>query len=175
MLECTELQTRDNRCKPHVSFRQSGFFVEKARVSGHVFVAAAGKINDYEIVCGEARRPGDRQRPTRNTGVWGIGRIGRRDAFDETGDGVGGFQCGDDAFRAREELCGVESGGVGDSEILGATLVGEPGVFGTDGRIVETGGNGVSGSDLAVLGLQNISVSTLQNARTRSGEPLRGG
>jgi hypothetical protein len=53
VLECTELQTRDKRCKLNVSVRRSGFFVEKARVGGHVFVAAAREINDDEIVCGE--------------------------------------------------------------------------------------------------------------------------
>ena len=33
-----------------------------------------------------------------------------REAFDEAGDGVGGFERGDDAFGAREEACGFECG-----------------------------------------------------------------
>ena len=46
-------------------------------------------------------------------------------------------------------------------------------MFGAYGWIVESGGNGMRGGDLAVFGLQNISVGALQNARTRSCETLR--
>jgi hypothetical protein len=51
---------------------------------------------------------------------------------------VGRLQRGDDAFGAREESGGVQSGGVGDRGIFGAALIGKPSVFGTDGGIVES-------------------------------------
>jgi len=51
----------------------------------------------------------------------------------------------------------------------GAALVGEPGVFGADGGIIEPGGNGMRGGDLAVGVLQDVSVRTLQHHR---GAPL---
>ena len=87
-----------------------------AGVGGHVFVAAAGEIEDDEVVFGEA---------------WG--------AFDEAGDGMGGFERRDDAFGTSEGLRGVESSGVAHGGIFGAALIGEPGVLGADGGIVETG------------------------------------
>jgi len=74
-------------------------------------------------------------------------------AFDEASDGVGGFERGDDAFGAGEGARGVEGGGVRDGGIFSAALIGEPGVLGADGGIVEAGGNGVRGSDLSVFGL----------------------
>jgi len=65
---------------------------------------------------------------------------------------------GDNAFGAREKLRGVQRGGIGDRKIFGATLVGEPRVFGTDRGIVESGGNRMCLGDLAVFGLQNVGV-----------------
>ena len=54
-----------------------------ARIGGHVFVATTGEIEDDEIVFGEARG-----------------------AFDEAGDGMGGFERRDNAFGPREEARG---------------------------------------------------------------------
>ena len=88
---------------------------------------------------------------------------------------MGGFECGDDAFGASEGAGGVERSGVGDGGIFGAALVGEPCVFGADGGIIETSGDGVRGGDLAVFGLQDVRVSTLQDAGARTGEALRRG
>src|SRR6266478_4853539 len=54
-------------------------------------------------------------------------------------------------------------------------LVGEPGVLGADGGIVEAGGDGVCGGDLAVAILQDVGVGALQHAGARAGITLRGG
>ncbi len=70
---------------------------------------------------------------------------------------------------------GVQRGGIGDRKIFGATLVGEPRVFGTDRGIVESGGNRMCLGDLAVFGLQNVGVGALEDAWARAGESLRGG
>src|SRR2546429_6869711 len=125
--------------------------LEVAGVGGHVFVATAREIEDDEVVFREA--------------------LG---AFDEAGDGVGGFERGDDAFGAGKGACGVECGGVGDGEIFGAALIGEPGVLGADGGIVEAGGNGMRRGDLDVFILQNVSVSALENTGARAGKTLMG-
>ena len=98
-----------------------------------------------------------------------------RSALDEAGDGVGGFERGDDSLGASEKARGFERGNVGDGSIFGAALVGEPGVFGADGWIVEAGGDGVRGGDLAVFGLQDVGVGALENAGARSSKALVGG
>ena len=71
------------------------------------------------------------------------------------------FERGDDAFGAGESAGGIERGGVRDGGIFGAALIGEPGVLGTDGGVVETGGDGMRCRDLAVFGLQDVSVRAL--------------
>ena len=58
---------------------------------------------------------------------------------------------------------------------MGATLIGKPGVFGADGGVIEAGGNGMGGGDLAVIVLQHIGVSALEDAGSRAGETLVGG
>src|SRR5206468_10402752 len=59
--------------------------------------------------------------------------------------------------------------------IFSAALVGEPGVLGADRGIVEAGRDGMRGGDLAVFVLQNVGVSSLQNAGARSGKTLMRG
>src|SRR5216683_4542605 len=126
--------------------------LEQARVSVHVLVAAAGEIEDDEVVLLELRQ-----------------------TLDKTGDGVGRFERGDDAFGARKKARGFESRLIGDGGIFGTPLIGQPGVFGADGGIVEAGGNGMSRGDLAVFVLQNVGVSALENAGARSRKTLMGG
>src|SRR5579885_1998365 len=70
------------------------------------------------------------------------------------------------SVRARR--LGCERGFVRDGGVFSATLVGEPGMLGADGGIVEAGGDGMGGGDLAVLGLQDVGVGALQNARARA-------
>ena len=86
---------------------------------------------------------------------------------------MGGFEGRDDAFGTREETRGFESGLIGDGGIFGAMLVGEPGVLGPDGGIVESGGNGMRGGDLAVFVLEDVGVRALEDSGARAGEPLR--
>src|SRR4029077_1725120 len=86
-----------------------------------------------------------------------------RETLDKTGDSVSGFERRNNAFRAREQARGIESGLIGDGGIFGEVLVGEPGMLGPDGGIVEPGGNRMSSRDLAVFILQDVSVSSLKN------------
>jgi len=46
---------------------------------------------------------------------------------------------------------GIERRLIGDGGIFGAVLVGEPGVLGADGGIIEASGDGMRCGDLAVL------------------------
>src|SRR5260370_25949659 len=98
-----------------------------------------------------------------------------RETLDKAGDGVGGFERRNDAFSSREEARCIQGSLIGDGEIFGAALVGEPGVLGADGGIVEPSGNRMRRGDLAVFVLQNVSVSPLQHARARSGKTLMRG
>ena len=68
----------------------------------------------------------------------------------------------------------VERGVIGHGEIFSAIFIREPGVLGTDRGIIEPGGNGMRGGDLAVCVLQDVCVCALQNAGARSGKTLRG-
>jgi len=61
---------------------------------------------------------------------------------------------------------------IGNGGILGAALVGEPGVLGADGGIVEAGRNGMRRGDLAVFVLQDVGVSALENTGARSRKTL---
>ena len=83
-----------------------------------------------------------------------------------------GFERGDDAFGAGEQAGGGNGIVVGDGGIFGAAFVGEPRVLGTDRGVVETGGNGMRGGDLAVFVLQNVSVGALEHPGARAGETL---
>src|SRR5713226_5566576 len=88
---------------------------------------------------------------------------------------MGGFKRGDNAFRAREQPRGIESGLIGNRGILGAALVGKPGVLGADSGIVEASRNRMRRGNLAVFVLQNVSVSSLQHAGTCASETLMRG
>src|SRR6266851_5344990 len=88
---------------------------------------------------------------------------------------MGGFERGNDPFGAREEARGIESGLIRNGGIFGAALVGEPGVFGADGGVVEACRNRMRGGNLAVFVLQNVGISPLQNAGTRARKTLMRG
>src|SRR6266851_1961251 len=126
--------------------------LEQAGVSVHVLVAAAREIEDDEVVFLELR-----------------------ETLHQAGDGVGGFECGDDAFGARKKARGIQSRLIGDGGIFGAALIGEPGVLGSDGGIVEACGNGMCRGDLPVVVLQDVGVRSLENAGTRSRKSLMRG
>src|SRR6266436_2728209 len=81
--------------------------LEQTGLSVHVLVAAAGEIEDDEVVLAHAR-----------------------EAFDEPGDGVRGFERRDNALGACEKTRGIERSGVRVGEIFSAALVGKPGMHG---------------------------------------------
>src|SRR5260370_18243043 len=95
-----------------------------------------------------------------------------RETLDKAGDGVGGFERRNDAFSSREQARCIQGGLIGDGEIFGAALVGEPVVLGADGGIVEPSGNRMRLGDLAVFVLPNASVSPLQHATPPSRKTL---
>src|SRR6266403_2257446 len=163
ILECNRLTPRANDSPQNAQFRKrvtnggneqgpelSGFFAEGAGVSVHILVATARDIDDDQVFARELRR-----------------------ALDEAGNGMCGFERGNDAFGTRQKLCCIKSCSIGDGGIFCPALISQPGVLGTDRWIVETCGNGMRGGDLPVVRLQDVSVGALQNARSRSGEPLR--
>src|SRR5260370_19696923 len=117
----------------------------------HVLVAAAGEIEDDEVVLAEAR-----------------------EAFDEPGDGVRGFERRDNALGAGEKTRGIERSGVRDGGIFSAALVGKPGMLRADGRIIKPRGNGMRRGNLAVFILKDVGIGALEDAGARAGESLRG-
>src|SRR3954463_1446978 len=108
---------------------------------GDVFVAAAGEIDDDEFV---------------------FGHFG--DAVDGGGDGVGGFEGGDDAFEAGEFHERVEGFVVGGVGVVDAVFVFEPGVFRSNGGVVQAGRDAVGELDLAVFVLEDVGTGALQDA-----------
>src|SRR5271168_3336761 len=115
--------------------------LEQAGIRVHVFVATARKVEDDQVVGGHFGN-----------------------AFDQTCNGVRGFERRDDAFDARKKARCIERGRIRNRGILGAAFIGEPRVLRANGRIVETSGNGMRGGNLPVFGLQNVRVGSLQDA-----------
>src|ERR1700682_2321341 len=102
--------------------------LKQAGVRVHVLITAAGEIEDDEVVLGKLR-----------------------EALDEAGECMSRFKSRNNAFGAREQSRGIESGVISDGIVLRASLVGEPGVLRTDGRIIEAGRNRMRGGDLAIF------------------------
>src|SRR3984893_2528844 len=125
--------------------------LKQAFIGVHVLIAAARQIEDYQIAGFE---------------FW--------EARDESGEGMRGFESGNDAFGDGEQFGGFQSVLIGSRRVFGAMLIGEPSVFRTDGRVIEAGRNGMSCGDLAVFVLQDVGVGSLQNAGARTGEALIG-
>src|SRR5690606_15371098 len=95
-------------------------------------------------------------------------RSGR--AADCFGDCVRGFKRRNDSFCPCEEFGGVESLRIGAWHILGAAVVVQPGVLGSNRGVVEAGRDGMCQRDLSVLILKQIAVAAVQNTRSRTGE-----
>ena len=66
------------------------------------------------------------------------------------GDGMGGFEGGDDAFHFGQRAEGREGFGVGGVVVIDAAGIAVVAVLGPDGGVVEAGGDGVGELDLAV-------------------------
>src|ERR1700723_2267170 len=122
-------------------------FSDIARENIHIFIAAAGKIQDYEFVLLHTRRAANQFRQ----------RVRR-------------FQRGNNSFLARECACGFHGSRIAHRAIFRAALFGEPGVLRADAGIIQTRGHGMSRGNLAVGGLQNVGVSSLQNSWPRAAE-----
>src|ERR1051325_2337144 len=108
---------------------------------GAIFIAAAGEVDDDEVVLGEGWRK-----------------------VNDFGDGMGALEGRNDAFEAGELHERFESLVVGCVSVLDAVLVAEPGVLGADGGIVEAGGDAVGKLDLAELILQQERAGALEDA-----------
>src|SRR5271167_3691619 len=70
---------------------------------------------------------------------------------------------------------GFEGFEVVGGDIFGAALIVQPGVFGSDGRVVESGGDGVSGGDLSGAVLQHVRVRALEDAGAASAVAVEAG
>lgn len=115
-----------------------------------VFVAAAREVHDDDLI-----------------GAHGGGRL------DRVGDRVGGFECGDDALDLGEVLESIDGFFIRGVRVFGATGVPEVGVLGSDGGIIEAGGDGVGIEYLAVLVLQDKGAGALENAEAATVEAGR--
>lgn len=102
----------------------------EAHEDGHVFVASAAEVDEDG---GSGLLSGD---------------------FLCGGEGVGGFDGGEDAFEFAEGVEGFDGFVVGDGLVFDAADFFEEGVFGADAWVVESGGDGVGVGDLAVVGLE---------------------
>ena len=118
----------------------------------HILVAAAGEIEDHDFI------------------FFHFGG-----AVDQLRQRVRGFERGNNSFDAGESARCLDGFFVGDGGVFGAAFVGEPGVLGADGGIIEAGGNGMGGCDLSIGILQQVGVCALQDAGARACETLPGG
>ena len=107
-----------------------------------VLVAAAGEIDHHQVILRLLRRQ-----------------------IEHLGDGVRRFQRRNDAFELGEKLERVERLVVGGREKGDAADIVEPGVFGADAGIIETGRDRMRFVDLAVLVHQEIGAIAVQHAR----------
>jgi len=85
--------------------------------------------------------------------------------LNQAGDRMRGFERRNDSFLVRQEACCVESSLVGDRKVLGAALIGKPGVLWTNRRIIQARGDGMGGSNLPVSVLQHVGIGALKNPR----------
>src|SRR5262245_47598980 len=86
---------------------------------------------------------------------------------------MGRLERGDDPLELRAKLEGVERLLVGHGDVVHAAAILEPGMFGTDARVVEAGGDGMALEDLPVIVLEEIGAIAVQHAGPSAGH--RGG
>ena len=125
----------------HRSLRSHSLKLQLAGQNAHILVAASREVH-HQYVTGRERGS----------------------KAQSLGHGVRAFERGQNSFGPRELDDCIESGGIVLRDILGAAGVVQRGVLGADGGVVEAGGNGVRERDLAVVILQNVGESSLQNA-----------
>mmetsp|Transcript_18797 Transcript_18797/g.50538 ORF Transcript_18797/g.50538 Transcript_18797/m.50538 type:complete len:231 (-) Transcript_18797:1483-2175(-) len=83
---------------------------------------------------------------------------------------VRGLEGGDDALGAAQGLEALERLLIRDRYVIRAQRVLEPGVLGTDTRVVEACGDGVGLRDLPHLVLQEVGARAVEDAGRASGE-----
>lgn len=108
---------------------------------GDVFIAAPGEVHNDDFVLTHAGS-----------------------AVDDGSNCMRGFKRGNDAFEPGQLHESIEGLLVGCVAVFNAILVAEPGMFGADGCIVESGRNAVSGLNLPMLILKNVGASALKHA-----------
>src|SRR5258708_12959516 len=94
----------------------------------HVLVAAAGKVEDDQVAGLELRQ-----------------------ALNEARDGMRGFERGNKALGARKQLGRIERRLIVNRGVFGATLIGQPGMLRSDGRIIEATQNPILTPDLPLF------------------------
>lgn len=67
--------------------------------------------------------------------------------IDSPGDGVGRLERGDGAFEMCELTEGIEGSHTIRGDIFGAALIVQPCLLGSDGRVVESGGDSLGEGD----------------------------
>src|ERR671916_2451461 len=128
-------------------FRFFGVDVEGLCYDLDILIAAAGEVHDQVLAGSELLRH-----------LLGVE------------DRVRGFERRDDSLEPGTQGKSSERLLVGDARVLDQPLVLEVGVLGTDGGIVEAGGDRVRLSDLALFGLEDVAQGTVQHAGAPAGE-----
>ena len=88
----------------------------------------------------------------------------RRRAARHFGQRVRGFQRRDNAFGAAAVVEGVQRLLIGYRDVFDAALLVQPGVFGANAGVVQTGGDRVGVGDLTVTVLQQVGAVAVQHA-----------
>lgn len=86
------------------------------------------------------------------------------------GDGVGGFECGEDAFLGGEGFEGFEGFVISCGDVLNTSGIFPIGVFRTDAGVVESGGDGVDVTGLSVVVLHDVAEAAVENTFLSEGE-----
>src|SRR5712692_7044234 len=113
----------------------------------HVLVAASREVDEQDRIPRHA--PGD---------AHGIRNRVRR------------LERGDDALAAAQLMERSQRLVVGHREVFGAAAVLEPGMLGSDARVIEPRGNRVRLGDLAVRVLKQVGAVAVQHARLSSAQ-----
>ena len=69
------------------------------------------------------------------------------------------------AFQSRKANEGVQSLIIRGVGVFNALVVAQPCVLGSDGGVIQTGGNAVGHLDLAVFILQNVGAGALEHSK----------
>src|SRR5260370_34523332 len=90
--------------------------------------------------------------------------------LDAFGYSVRALECGQDALGARKLDHGIEGRRIVLRNVLGTARVVQRRVLGADRSVVESGGDGMGGGNLAVLVLEHIRIGALQYTGSAAAE-----